>query len=331
MQRVLAEVTEFSTAYMDDVVIYSPTWDDHVVHVNQVLELIGKAGLTVNPKKCCWGGRAVEFLGHFVGRGQMSIPAHRCTALASYTRPRTKKGLRAFLGSVGFYRRYLEKLAHWTSLLTPKTAKQAPQIVEWSGEEEVAFNSICSFFCKPSTLCVPVIDDVVSIVSDASGRGIGGVLQVRRDGEWWPAAYFSRQLRGAEHRYSATELEALALTETIRHFAYHLYGRPFQAFTDHKPLEQLTTSTKLNPRLSRLAFKLQEWMVTIEYLPGEQNTLADALSREERDLPHKSVPAPVREEDVPTAGRRLAWGDVGQTPHIEDRYSRKPPERVEQS
>ena len=314
MQRVLAEVTEFSTAYMDDVVIYSPTWEDHVVHVNQVLELIGKAGLTVNPRKCCWGGRAVEFLGHFVGRGQMSIPAHRCTALASYTKPRTKNGLRAFLGSVGFYRRYIDKLAHWTSLLTPKTAKQAPQIVEWNGEEEVAFNNICSFFCNPSTLCVPVIDDVVSIVSDASGRGIGGVLQVRRDDEWWPAAYFSRQLRGAEHRYSATELEALALTETIRHFAYHLYGRPFQAFTDHKPLEQLTTSTKLNPRLSRLAFKLQEWMVTIEYLPGEQNTLADALSREERDLPCKSVPVQESKEDALTPGRHLAWGDVGETP-----------------
>ena len=315
MQRVLADVTEFSTAYMDDVVIYSPTWEDHVVHVNQVLDRIGRAGLTVNPKKCCWGGRAIEFLWHFVGRGQMSIPAHRCTALATYTKPRTKKGLRAFLGSVGFYRRYLEKLAHWTSLLTPKTGKQAPQIVEWSGEEEVAFNSIRAFFCNPSTLCVPVIHDVISIVSDASGRGIGGVLQVRRDGEWWPAAYFSRQLRGAEHRYSATELEALALTETIRHFAYHLYGRLFQDFTDHKPLEQLTTSTRLNPRLARLAFKLQEWMVKIEYLPGDQNTLADALSREERDLPDKkSVPVQDGEEDVPAPGRHLAWGDVGETP-----------------
>ena len=93
MQRVLAEVTEFSTAYMDDVVIYSPTWDDHVAQVHQVLQLIGKAGLTVNPKKCCWGGRAVEFLGHFIGRWQMSIPAHRCTALANYTRPKPRRVL----------------------------------------------------------------------------------------------------------------------------------------------------------------------------------------------------------------------------------------------
>ena len=307
MQRVLASVSEFATPYMDDVVIFSETWDDHVKHIQLVLESIGKAGLTVNPNKCSWGGRGVEFLGHHIGKGRMSIPEHRSTALATYTRPRTKKGLRAFLGSVGFYRRYLNKLAHWTSVLTPKTSRQAPSIVEWSGEEEVAFSNICAFFCNPSTLCVPVLDDVVSIVSDASGRGIGGVLQVRRQEEWWPAAYFSRQLRGAEHRYSATELEALALTETIRHFAYHLYGRPFQAFTDHKPLEHLTQSPRLNPRLARMAFKLQHWMLDIRYLPGEDSTLADALSREE-------WPTTDRVEEDTRPGCRLAAGDVEETP-----------------
>ena len=310
MQRVLAGLTDYATAYMDDVVIFSQNWDDHVAHISSVLETIGGVGLIVNPKKCCWGGRAVEFLGHFIGEGTMSIPAHRSTALANYTKPRTKKGLRAFLGSVGFYRRYLRQLANWTSALTPKTSKQAPQIVEWSGEDEVAFSNICKFFCDSSNLCVPLPNDIMSIVSDASGRGIGGILQVRRKDKWFPAAYFSRQLRGAEHRYSATELEALALTETIRHFAYHLYGRPFQAYMDHKPLVQLTTSTTLNPRLSRFAFKLQSWLVEIRYLPREENTLADALSTEERPPGDGHHP----EEDASIPGRHLAVGDVEGTP-----------------
>ena len=130
MQRVLSELGGFATAYMDDVVIFSHTWEDHVVHVGRVLQAIRLAGLTVNPTKFCWGGRAVEFLGHYVGRGSMSIPEHRTTALQNYSRPRSKKGLRAFLGSVGFYRRYLPKLADWTSVLTPKTSRQAPPIVE---------------------------------------------------------------------------------------------------------------------------------------------------------------------------------------------------------
>ena len=171
------------------------------------------------------------------------------------------------------------------------------------------------FFCNELTLCVPVLDDTVSIVSDASGRGIGGVLQVKRKEEWWPAAYFSRQLRGAEHRYSATELEALALVETVRHLSYHLYGRSFQAFTDHRPLEQLMSSTRLNPRLARLAFKLQHWLVRIVYLLGEENTLADALSMEERQARDSGELSQIPPgENISTRDVRLPAGDVEETP-----------------
>ena len=306
MQQVLLGLEEFSTAYMDDVVIFTTTWEDHVTHIDRVLGALGKAGLTANPSKCKWGGVAVEFLGHFIGKGEMSVPEHRVTALAHYSRPTTKRGLWAFLGSVGFYRRYLTQLANWTSTLTPMTSKQAPQMMEWTGQGVSAFNSICQFFCQPSTLCIPLPHDELSIVSDAYGKGIGGILQVQRDKEWWPAAYYSRQLRGAEHRYSATELEALALVETIKHFSYHLYRRRFRAYTDHKPLEQLTTSTRLNPRLSRLAFKLQHWPVEIQYLPGQLNTLADALSREE-----KTRRSSRGKEDVSYPGRPSYKGGCG--------------------
>ena len=316
MQKVLVGLDDFATAYMDDVVIFSSTWEDHVVHIGRVLSAIGQAGLTVNPKKCCWGGSTVEFLGHFVGKGVMSIPAHRTSALEHYTRPRTKKGLRAFLGSVGFYRRYLSKLADWTSTLTPLTSRQAPQVVDWTEERVSAFHAICNFFCSPPNLCVPIPSDMLSIVCDASGKGVGGVLQVKRDGEWLPSAYYSRQLRGPEHRYSATELEALALVETVKHFAYHLYGRSFVAYTDHRPLEQLLSSTRLNPRLARLAYKLQHWLIQVRYLPGVDNTMADALSREERGLLDRGVQQ--SEEDSSVPDRHLAAGDVEATPLQEE-------------
>ena len=314
MQQVLAEEGEFATAYMDDVVIFSSTWEDHIVHVGRVLEAIRTAGLTVNPTKCCWGGRAVEFLGHYVGRGSMTIPEHRTTPLKNYARPRSKKGLRAFIGSVVFYRRYLPKLAHYTAVLTPMTSRRAPQTVEWTEEGMDAFSHICTFFCATPNLCVPLSCDELSIVCDASGRGLGGVLQVKREGEWTPSAYYSRQLRGAESRYSATELEALAVLETVRHFAYHLYGREFTAYSDHRPLEQLMSSNRLNPRLARIAYKLQNWLIRIEYLPGVENTMADALSREERNI-HKGQPQlkeqDIVEEDARTPGRPSCTGGCG--------------------
>ena len=111
MQTILSAHKLYSTAYMDDIVVFSTSWEDHLAHIDTVLTALGKAGLTANPSKCRWGGKSVEFLGHQIGTGEMSVPSYRVQALSSYTRPTTKKGLRAFLGSIGFYRCYVEKLA----------------------------------------------------------------------------------------------------------------------------------------------------------------------------------------------------------------------------
>jgi len=151
------------------------------------------------------------------------------------------------------------------------------------------------------------------------------VLQVRRDGHWEAAAFFSRQLRGAEQRYSATEMEALAMVAAVEHFADYLYGHAFTIYTDHKPLTHLLDSDRLNPRLRRLGYKLQGWMVWIEYLPGQENGFADAFSREERararpDL-GKDVYGMRNQKELENAGIlpdiRLARGDVEGTPPLE--------------
>ena len=286
---------------MDDLIIYSSSWADHVGHVRQVLSCLREAGLTANPAKCHWGGTRMEFLGHLVGESTMSIPQHRVEALAAYTKPCTKKGLRSFLGAVGFYRRYVVQLAEQTAVLTPLTSKLAPSHVVWTEERELAFSTICMHISQACTLCIPLPEDIFSLVTDASVLGIGAVLQVWRDEQWEAAAFYSRQAKGAEQRYSATELEALALVESIKHFSYYLYGKTFTVYTDHKPLCQLLSSDRLNPRLRRISMKLQHWLLRIEYLPGRENGLADALSREER----KRM-APIIMTDA-----SLAVGDVG--------------------
>ena len=119
MQTLLNTHKAFSTAYMDDVVIFSDNWEDHLRHIDMVLTTLRQAGLTANPKKCRWGGQSIEFLGHQVGAEKVSMPEHRVQALSNYTRPSTKKGLQAFLGSTGFYRRYVSQLANYISVITP--------------------------------------------------------------------------------------------------------------------------------------------------------------------------------------------------------------------
>ena len=221
---------------MDDLIIFGSCWEDHVQHVRQVLGKLRTAGLMANPAKCHWGSTRMEFLGHLVKEDTMSVPQHRVEALAGYTRPTTKKGLCAFLGAIGFYRRYVELLAEEMAVLTPLMAKLAPSKIVWTEEGELAFSHMCQCISQCCSLCIPLPEDVFFVVRNASGLGVGGVLQVWREGRWEAAAFYSRQLRGAEQTYSATELEVLALVCTVEHFAYYLYGRKFVAFTDHKPL-----------------------------------------------------------------------------------------------
>ena len=211
------------------------------------------------------------------------IPDKRAQSIYNYVRPTTKRGLRSFLGSVSYYRQFLDKLATHMAVLSPATAKSAPPKVVWSKDREEGFTSICKYIAVSCTLIIPLPTDQFSIDTDTSGLGIGGVLQVRREENWQAVAYFSWQTRGAETRYSVTKLEALAVVETIMHFSHYLYGKMFSVYTDHRPLCHLMTSTKLNGRLRRFAMKLQPWLLDIQYVTGESNTMPDALSRQEWD------------------------------------------------
>ena len=176
IQSVFKNDRDHCSPYMHDIVIFSQTWEDHVRHIRSVLARLRAAGLTANPAKCKWGGRKMEFLGHLIGESKMSVPSHRAEALANYSRPITKKRLRAFLGAIGFYRHYVQLLAKHTAVLTPLTSKQAPSKVMWMEEGELAFNAICLCISQSCSLCIPLPQDVFSIITDASGLGVGGVL-----------------------------------------------------------------------------------------------------------------------------------------------------------
>ena len=107
MQALFDDDKDFCTPYMDDIVVFGNSWEEHLDHIERVLTRLREAGLTANPDKCKWGGQTMEFLGHQVGDGRMMMPAHRAEALGRYSQPTTKKGLHAFLGAIGFYRRYM--------------------------------------------------------------------------------------------------------------------------------------------------------------------------------------------------------------------------------
>ena len=199
--------------------------------------------------KCEFGRCTVVYLGHVIGNGVLAVPRHRAIAMADFIQPRTKKQLRAFLGAASYYRRFVKGFANFSSVLTPATSKAASSVVGWSEAMLEAFHHIKLCLCDVCTLIIPSQEDSFVLHTDVSGAGIGATLNVFRDGMETPAAFFSRQLQGAQHNYSATELEGLAIFKAINFFAHFLYGRRFVIVTDHKALVAFLKSRVLNKRL----------------------------------------------------------------------------------
>ena len=319
MEVVLRDCYHCSAPYIDDVVVFSSSGAEHVEHLRLVLEKMRKFGLTLKESKCQFGREKLEYLGHVIGGGQLAVPAHRAAAMADYTQPTTKKQLRSFLGAAGYYRQFVEGYARMSAVLTPLTAKNAPSVVCWTAGGLEAFTKIKVSLVNVCTLTVPNQDDRFVLHCDASGTGIGATLNVVREGKKMPVAYYSKQLQGAQHHYSATELEGLAVFKAIHFFSHYLYGCRFLVMTDHKALVSLLHSRILNRRLHGWVMQLLQFDFQIEYRPGLENCDADALSRQAWDSragdPWQMEAGGVEEEaGLRPAPSLVVGGDVGTNP-----------------
>ena len=280
MDRALGHLLGSTSTYIDDVLVFSNTWEEHLVHVRQVLEALAEIGLTAKPTKCVWGGRSLSYLGHMIGAGYTSVPEARIKAIKQYHRPVSKKDLRAFSGTVGYYRRFIPGFAGRAGSLFSALKKGSPDRLVWSDNTSDSFVFLTNSLCSESVLCLPRESDVFTLYTDASYQGIGAVLSTVRDGEEQPIGYYSKQLSQAERSYAATEIECLAVVKSVSNFAIHLLGCPFSIVTDHHALTSLMSSSKLNSRLMRWALALQDYSFTISHRAGNMHQNADGLSRQ---------------------------------------------------
>ena len=178
MEEVLVRQEQHPRVYIDDIVIFSGSWQEHLSHVRQVLASLRTAGLTANSAKSSWGGQRMIYLGHVIGSGKLCVPPDRAAATNNYVRPTTKKGLRSFLGGISFYRHFIPNIAKFASRLTPAIAMGAPSWVDWTLEMSQAFNHLKSALIDICVLTVPT-----HIAYRRLFVGIGGsfvCLQIRR-------------------------------------------------------------------------------------------------------------------------------------------------------
>lgn len=194
MDRVLQGCEDCSAAYLDDVVIFSMTWEEHLEHLHRVLGAISAAGLTLNVQKCEWAKQETRYLGYQLGRGEVQPQVDKVEAILNSPRPRPKKQVRSFLGLVGWYRRFIPQFSTLAVPLTNLTCKVASNPVEWSEECECAFQGLKDRLCSSPVLQSPDFTHRFLVQVDASGVGNGAVLAQGEPGEERHMLYLRRKL-----------------------------------------------------------------------------------------------------------------------------------------
>ena len=183
MNIVLKGADSFAKAYIDDVIIFSDTWQEHLKHIHDVFDRFRRAGLTVKPSKCYFGMNRVSYLGFVVGEGKVSPQECKIKAIKEFPRPQTKKQVRSFLGLVGYYRIFIPNFSTIACPLTELTKKTEPTKIRWNKESEGAFQMLKSALMSENILMTPDYSKDFVVQTDASNTGIGAVISQVDDSE----------------------------------------------------------------------------------------------------------------------------------------------------
>ena len=265
--------------YLDDVLIYAETPEQLLEKLLQVLQLLEQAGLKCKASKCSLFTQQVSFLGHVVSREGINPEPAKLEKIKQWPRPEKGTGLASFLGLCGYYRDLIPAFAH---ISDPLYKASRCEFIEWTPSLDASFEQLKRQLLEPRIVRMPDPQHSFILETDASRIALGAVLKqyFEDSGLEHPVGFFSRSLTGTERNYAAYELEMYAVVRAVEHFRMFLLGREFLLRTDHAALRNLLRRD-LPPttRVERWILRLSEYTFTIEYKRGQDNVIADVLSR----------------------------------------------------
>ncbi|KAL0190943.1 hypothetical protein M9458_013641, partial [Cirrhinus mrigala] len=275
-------LNRWAIVYIDDILIYSNSYSEHVQHVRAVLQRLIEHQLYAKEEKCEFHQERITFLGYVISPKGVAMDEAKVNAVRNWPRPKTLKELQRFLGFSNFYRRFIRNFSTVAAPLS-SMIKQGNTRLTWTPAATQAYDELRLRFTTAPILHHPDPNLPFFVEVDASSTGVGAVLSQRQGQplKTFPCAYFSHKLSPAERNYDVGNRELLAIKLALEEWRHWLEGarHPFTILTDHRNLEYIRTAKVLNHRQARWALFFTRFHFDITYRPGSQNTKADALSR----------------------------------------------------
>ena len=311
-------VDDFCVVYLDDILVFSKSEEEHYQHLELVIERLRQAELYANPKKCEFFKSELDYLGFIINKDGLRMDPARIQTISEWRQypPKTYRDVQVFLGFCNFYRRFIYGFAGIArplhQLLHGMKKGKKPGLIadNWQEREQESFEQLIDAFIAAPVLRHYDPDRHLRLETDASGTAYAGILSQKWEDGWHPIAYFSRKFSGPELNYPIYDKELMAIVMSFKQWRHYLEGAPeTEVWSDHQNLKQFMAQTVLNGRQARWLLQLAPYDFTIHYRKGSLNP-ADGPSRRPDYLVEREV---VEDSDtsvsrlIPTLSNKLAF------------------------
>ena len=279
-QRLINEVLtdcNFAMGYLDDIIIFSKTEEEHLQHLEEIFEWLRKAGLKLKLQKCSFFKKHIQYLGHLISDEGIQPLPEKLESLAKMPVPQNAKQVKQFLGLVGYYRKFVPCFSDIARPLTQLTRKN--EGFNWSTECDKCFHMLKDYLQEAPILRYPDPAADYILYTDASKYAYAGVLTQSIDGTDHPVAYTSGLFRGSQLNWAALTKEAYAIYMSVKKLSFYLDSVQITLRSNHLPLKKFLEKNTMNAKVKNWAVELESQNINFEFVAGTKNVLADTLSR----------------------------------------------------
>ena len=282
IDKVLMGCSSFAMGYLDDIIIFSKTEEEHLQHLEEIFVRLRKFGLKMKREKCSFFKKHTQYLGHLVSERGFETLLEKLESIRKMPAPRTAKEVKQFLGLIGYYRKFVPRFADISRSLTKLTHHNV--VFEWTEQCAKAFNHLRELLMEYPIMRYLNPTQNYILYTDASGIGWSRVLTQEHLDEKGkaknhPICYVSGQFRGSQLNWAALTKEAYAIYKSVRRLSFYMTDAEVIIRSDHLPLKKFLNKQTMNSKVNNWAVELEQFRLHLEWIPGSRNLLADSLSR----------------------------------------------------